>query len=263
MASLNQAANVVWALNVAIQLVLLFLLTSRKEFRRYPAFCSYLAINLLQSGLFVFLYSYGSYHSRAAWELGWISQGMVVIARAVAAVEVCRHVLRRYQGIWALGSRLLAGTGAAVLLVAVTFGRHDLRTGVVTLDLGTELAIAAVMAVLFAFARHYDIFVEEPMRSMGVGFCLYSSFYVLNDLFLQHFLADYAAAWSIAGTVTFLGSLLLWTWAFLSAKRVEAPKPAALLEEGFYEAVMPEMNRRLLALNKQLGQLWRAESRHS
>lgn len=262
MASLAEAANIVWALNVTIQLGLLFLLASRKELRRYPAFCSYLAINLLQSGMFVFLYTYGSYNSHAAWRFGWISQGIVVIARAIAAGELCHQVLGRYRGVWALGWRLLAGTCLAVLIVAISFGRHDLREGIVTLDLGTELAIAAVIAVLFAFARYYEIPLEGPQRLMGIGFWLYSCFYVLNDLFLQHFLANYAVAWSFAGTATFLGSLLFWVWALFNPVREEAVKPA-LLESGIYEALMPEMNQRLFRLNKQLSQLWRAESRHS
>lgn len=262
MASLSEAANTVWVVNVTIQVGLLLLLVSRGEMRKYPAFCTYLAINLLQSGAFFLLYTYGSYSSRAAWQLGWISQGIVVIARAAAAAEVCYHVLGRYRGVWALGWRVLTGTGLLVLIVAISFGRHDLRTGIVTLDIGTELAIAAIMATLFVFARYYDIVLQGPMRLMGAGFCLYSCFFVLNDLFLQHYLADYERAWSFVGTLTFLGSLLLWAWALRSPARDEVAEPA-LLEPGIYQSLMPEMNQRLWELNKQLGHLWKVESHHS
>jgi hypothetical protein len=262
MASLAEAANTVWALNVAIQIGLLFLLVSRGEIRKYPAFCTYLAVNLLQSGAFFLLYTYGSYSSRAAWQLGWISQGVVVIARGIAAAEVCYQVLARYRGVWALGWRVLTGTGLLVLTIAISFGRHDLRTGIVTLDIGTELGIAAIMAGLFMFVRYYNIVLQEPMRMMGVGFCLYSCFFVLNDLFLQHYLVDYERAWSFVGTLTFLGSLLLWAWALRSPARDEVAKPA-LLEAEIYQSLMPEMNQRLGELNKQLGHLWKVESHHS
>lgn len=255
----SEAARIIWFLNVALQVCLLMLLVLRKDYRRFPAFCSYLAVNLLQFATFVTVFPRLGYASHAAWKIGWGSQGIVVVARAFAVGELCRHVLARYRGVWALGWRMLASIGVVVLAVAASFGRHDLQAGIVTLDLGSELAIAAVTAFLFAFAAYYDVPLAEPTRTMGIAFCLYSCSYVLNDLLLQHYLVKYRDVWNVAGMLAFLGSLLIWGWAFRRPAGAEAAKPV-LLDAAVYRSLIPEVNRRLSGLNEQLSSFWKARS---
>lgn len=262
MATLGDAAKILWLLNISVQLGLLALLVGRGEHKRFPAFCLYLGVNLLQAAALALLLPASGHVSRVAWKIGWSSQAIVVLARVLAVGELCRHVLARYRGIWALGWRLLGGMALAVLAGAVFFGGLDFRAGIVTLDLGSELAIAAATATLFAFAKYYEVPVEEPMRTMGAAFCLYSCCYVLNDLLLRHYLSNYENIWNLAGMLTFLGTVCLWAWAFRVPAGAEAPKPV-LLQADVYRDLIPEMNRRLSKLNEQLSHFWRIESPHT
>lgn len=261
MGDLGEATKILWLLSVSIQLGLLILLAVRREYKRFPAFCAYLTLNLLQAATFALLFSRQGYASRTAWKIGWGSQAIVVAARVFAVGELCRNVLERFRGIWALGWRLLTGMAVLVLVAAVAFGGIDLRAGVVTLDLGSELAIAVVTAGLFAFAKYYEVPVDEPARTMGAAFCLYSCSYVLNDLLLKRYLSSYEEIWNLAGTAAFLATVCLWVWAF----RVAAPKPAekpAMLHPSVYGSLIPEMNRQLSTLNEQLSHFWKVRSPH-
>ena len=251
--------KMLWMLNISVQLVLLAVLLARKEHRRFPAFCTYLAVNLLQAVLFAVMFSFSGYVTRGAWKIGWASQAVVVAARVLAVGELFRHALARYRGVWALGWRLLAGLAFGVLVSAVVLGGFDLRSGVVTLDLGSELAIAAATAGLFAFAKYYDVVVEEPMRTMGAAFCLYSCCYVLNDLLLKHYLSNYERIWNLAGMAAFLATVCLWGWAFRAPVRSAARRPV-LLQPDVYRNLIPEMNRGLADLNEQLSHFWNVRS---
>lgn len=262
MAALGDADKILWTLNIAVQAGLLALLMARKEHKRFPLFCSYLAVNLLQAAAFALLFPVSGYVSRVAWKIGWGSQAIVVLARVLAVGELCRHVLARYRGIWALGWRLLGSMALLVLVSAVVFGGLDFRSGIVTLDLGSELAIAVATAGLFAFAKYYEVAVEQPTRTMGAAFCLYSCCYVLNDLLLKHYLSNYQNIWTFAGMLAFLGTLCLWAWAFRVPVGVEAPAPV-LLQPGVYRDLIPQMNQRLSALNEQLSHFWRLRSPHT
>lgn len=261
MGDLNDATKILWLLNVSIQLGLLALLVFRREYRRFPAFCAYLTLNLLQAVAFALLFSRHGYVSRAAWKIGWGSQGIVVVARVLAVGELCRHALARYRGIWALGWRLLGGMAVLVLVAAVVFGGIDVRAGVVTLDLGSELAIAVATAGLFAFAKYYEVPVNEPARTAGAAFCLYSCSYVLNDLLLKHYLSSYQQVWNFAGTVAFFATACLWVRAFRVAAPARTATPA-MLHPRVYGDLIPVMNRRLSTLNEQLSHFWRVRSPH-
>jgi hypothetical protein len=253
---------IAWGLATVLQASLLVTLFARSLRRRFPALCTYLSLNLLQAGVLVLVYSYVGFHSIFAWRLGWISIGVVVVARAVAVVELCHQVMARFLGIWALGWRVLGIIATAVLTVAISLGRHDFVMLVLTLDLGVELAISASVVGLFVFAKHYDLAIGEPLRSLGLGFCLYSCVYVANDVFAQHFMQSYSGIWNFVGTLAFIASVALWLRAFLGPVPAPACQPM-LLDASVYSKLMPGVNRRLLLLNEQLSRIWKAETRHT
>jgi hypothetical protein len=252
-----------WGLGVVLQASLLVALFARGFYRRFPALCAYLLLNLFNAVVLVlFLYPRVGFHSLFAWRLGWISQGIIVVVRAVAVGELCRHVMSRFRGIWALGWRVLGIVAGAVLAVAMSLGRHDFVVLVLTLDLGVELAIAASVVGLFVFAKHYDLAIHEPLRSLGLGFGLYSCVYVVNDIFMQHFMRSYSGIWNFVGTLAFIASVGLWLQAFLRPLPAPASQPV-LLDAKVYSTLIPEVNRRLMSLNEQLSQIWKVETRHT
>jgi hypothetical protein len=259
MNGLGISAQWLWAATAILQTLLLFVLLARRNAGNYPAFSIYIFMTLSQSALLFVVYRRWGYRSQESWIVGWISQFLVLSARALAIEELCRHILGAFRGVWFLARRILLATALSVLIYAVAVAAHEWRLLPNTTEIGLEMATAAVIVLLLLFARYYEIVVESPLRMLAVGLCLYSCFSALNDVVLERWLSRYADLWNICGMVAFLACLLLWTWAFRNAVPVQAPQPV-LLSRGVYLTIVPEMNRRLRLLDEQLIQFWRMEA---
>lgn len=258
MAWIAQLQEMMWAVNAVASVFLLALLAVRKNYRAYPAFAFYIFVNLALGAVLFSAYRRWGFHSKASWLFGWGMQCLVLGARALAVAEVCRHFLSRFPGIWALAKRLLSVCAGLVLLYSSLAVRHDWKLAPPTVDRGLELSIAAVIVILFLFARYYDLRPARADRSLAIGFCVYSCFRVLNDTISDRYLSDYEALWSFLGTLAFLASLLLWFWA-LRKTRTETVLETDLLPVGLYQAFAPQINLRLRTLNDQLCKIWKTE----
>jgi hypothetical protein len=251
-----------WAVNFATGVFLLALLVVRKNYRFYPAFTFYIFTNLVL-GILVFLF----YHrwggaSRASWYFAWGMQALALCARALAVAEVCKHLLSRFRGIWALAQRVLAGCAVLVLLYSGVAARHRLDLLLPSADRGVELSIAAIIVILFAFARYYDVQPKPADRALAIGFCLYSCFFALSDTVLERFLDDYGTLWSLLAVLAYCASLFLWSYALWETQTASAPEEM-LLSPGFYQSITPQINLRLRELDDQLSKIWRREvTRH-
>jgi hypothetical protein len=135
-------------------------------------------------------------------------------------------------------------------------GNHQWQLVLNTVELGLELAIAAVIVALLLFARYYGIAVNSALRLLAIGLCGYSCVSVLNDTILERWLLQYVSVWNALGMLAFLACLLLWIWAF--RKSVPEVATAALFPDGsIYRTLVPEVNWRLRSLDQELMQLWR------
>lgn len=250
------------AFTFCLTLALVFLLWYRKNYRTYPCFLLYALMNLFQGVvLFASRHVWGP-DSSPLFAIGWGTQGLVVLTRALAAAEVCRHVLARYRGIWGLGWRLSVAAAALVLVYSWAAGSHSWFLFAVTADRSIELAIAVGILALLVFARYYRVVIERAARFLVIGFFLYSCFQVLNDTILEGWFRQFATFWNLLGAVTFLASVLLWGWALLLSRQ-EAMSPPELLPGDQYRLLSPAINARLRALDEQLGHLWRAAGEKS
>ena len=247
-----------WAMNTGVEVFLLVLLIARKNYRAYPYFAFYLFVNLALSILLFSFYRRWGFSTSSSWFFAWGMQAVAICARALAVAEVCRHLLARYLGIWALAWRVQLACAGLVLLYSGLAARHQWQLALPSADRGLELAIAAGIAMLFLFARYYHVRAERADRLLAIGFFLYSCFWALNNTFLERYLYRYATAWSLLGMLSFLASLSLWTWA-LSEKLRETPPEPEMLSEGVYRTLLPEINVRLKVLNENLKQFWYPE----
>jgi hypothetical protein len=257
-AEIAQFQQLMCGVNTATGVFLLVLLAARKNYRAYPVFTFYIFVNLALGILMFFIYRRWGYSSTASWLLAWGLQAVAVCARALAVAEVCRHFLSRYPGIWALAQRLLLACAGLVLLYSGLAVRHQWELALPTADRGLELSIAAVIVILFLFARYYDLQPEHTDRSLAIGFCLYSCFRVLNDTISDRYLYGYAQLWSLLGMLAFFASLLLWCWA-LRISRTETAEEENLLPLGVYQSFAPQINLRLRVLNDQLYKILKPE----
>lgn len=249
--------RLLWGAGIFLNAGLVVLLVYRKNHRFFPFIFSYALLNLVQGFAFIEFYRIWEFGSATAFRLAWGTQGLVTFARALAVAEICHRILARYSGIWQLAWRLLLAVATAISLYAFTVARGDLRFGILNMDRGLELAIATVIVLLFLFARHYEVDVEAAVRTLAVGFFLFSCFRVLDDTIFENWLHRYTELWNRLGMLAFLASLLLWSWALRRTQPRVTCEPE-MLPEGLYHTLAPEINYRLKTLNEQLGQLWYA-----
>src|SRR5712664_269754 len=236
MADPTQFRQLLWAANTGVEILLLVVLGVRRNYRGYPAFTFYIAMNLTQAAILYATYRRWGFSSVALWRVGWGTQAAVVCARAVAVAEVCRHLLGPYRGIWALARRILLACPAFVLLYSGLAARHQWKLALSSADRGLELSIAAVIVVLFLFTHYYEVQANPADRLLALGFCLYSCFWVLDNTILEQYLNGYAALWIHLQMLAFLASLILWTWA-LRKSQTETAAQEHLLPLGIYQSV--------------------------
>lgn len=245
---------ILWAINSGVGAVLLVLLAVRKNYRVFPAFSTYTLLNLGLGILALLAYHRWGFSSKLSWRIGWAMQGAVICARALAVAEVCRHVLGRYRGIWALAWRVLLLCAVLVLFYSLAAG-HVSGLAVLAADRALELAIATVVAGTFLFARYYDVQVRPAEHALALGFFLFSCFNVLNNTILEHYLLRYVAFWNPLGMFVFLLALLVWTWAL--RKRQATVPEQVLFSLGVYKSMTPEVNLRLRSLNDSLSEFFK------
>jgi len=248
-----------WGLATLLTLLLLARMVAFEQYHEFPLFCTYLTVNLLQTAVGVFLYQGYGFTSSSSYQIAWTTQAFVVVARALAAAEVCYLVLGKYKGVWALATRILTFCGLLVLGLALYFGRNGYTVGIATLEIGLEACIATWVAGLFLFARYYNVRVLPVTGLLGLGMGLLSCFKILNDLVFEQFARRYGDAWNHASMGAFAGILLIWIWAFRKSRVETVPEPT-LRPSIVYASLIPQVNRQLAELNEHLTQLWKLES---
>lgn len=126
--------------------------------------------------------------------------------------------------------------------------------------MGELVSVVTVeILMLFLFAQYYEVEVGPAVRSLAIGFFLYSCILVLNDTILEGWKYSYGTLWHLLGTLSFLASMLLWAWALGKEQREKTTDPI-LLSENAYQVLAPEINFRLKLLNVHLRQFWDVET---
>ena len=255
MGTLGSAARYLWVVIAVARVVLLVLLLVKKNYKVYPFFFAYLLADSLQGLLLAYVYWKFGYDSLPAWRTAWDSLWVVIMARTLAVAEVCYHFFGKYRGIWGLIWRVLVGVGLMVLVYSILASGYDLLLFLLLLRRCVELALAAVLLTLFLFSRYYKVEPSSADKILGLGFMLISCIYILNTTILQKWLYIYAPVWTWLEMLTFFASLLMWTWALRQPQEVKS-EPPELLPDNVYLELVPEVNVRLRALNRQLEQFW-------
>jgi hypothetical protein len=249
--------RLLWGVGIFLNAGLVVLLLYRKNYRAFPFLLSYAFLNLVQGFAILEFYRIWGFRSTAAKELAWGTQGLVTLARAMAVAEICHRILAKYSGIWQLAWRLLLAVAVAISLYALAVARGNWALGILNMDRGLELAIATVIVLLFLFVRYYEVDVEATVRTLAIGFFLFSCFRVLDDTVFENWFHSNRELWNCLGLLAFLACLLLWSWALRRTLPRVTYQPE-MLSQGLYRTLAPEINYRLKTLNENLGQLWYA-----
>ena len=250
---------VLWALSTALQLSVCILVLRKRCYRSLPLFSAYTWLNLISLVSVLCVYLGLGYSSRLSFYIVWIAIGVLLLARGLAVAELCRRVLRPYDGVWALAWRLLVGVAMLLLVYAglAVFGVRDGITAfLLTAEHGLELAAALVLLLLLAISNYYHIRVPtlEGMVALGLG--VWSLLQVVNNVALLLW-PDYYAWGSAVKMVSFQLVLLIWIAALRKSVLHQAPAPA-LLPQTLYDELAPQTNLRLRLLNDRLLEIFKA-----
>jgi hypothetical protein len=258
MASIANVELAFWYLSLVLQASVVFYLLTRKLVSTYPGLFAYLIVNTLQACLLMAVYRrWGLYDIRSE-HTAWISEIPVLLMRAWAIADICRLLLRPYRGIWGMAWRVLVGLALLLVCYSILSAGQRWDHAVLQANISLELTTILLLVALFLFARYYQVPASIAIRALALGFLIYSSFTILNDKILQHWMGSYVAQWEILGTLPFLGSVCLWLWAVRqpAAQTTSAP----LLPRDVYFAVTPEVNLRLRLLDERLSRFWNPEA---
>ena len=206
----------------------------------------------------VYLYQAYGFKTIYGYRVAWTTQAIVVIGRGFAAAEICHRILGKFKGVWALAVKILIACGGIVLISTLYFGARSYQLSAITLEMSLEAFIATWIVGLPLFARYYAVPVEPAAGMMGLGLGLLSCCQLLNDLVFERHVQSYVGTWNYVSSAAFVGILLLWNWVLRKPATHTVQEPQ-LNRVQVYQSLIPQVNRKLLELNRQLSQIWSAE----
>jgi hypothetical protein len=249
-----------WAASVMLQALICAILIFRGYFRLLPFFTAYVALNLAQAGFLHVVYARYDPRSNFAYARAWQSEGVTLIAKVFATVELLRLVLLSYRGIWGLAWRLLTVTCAVALVGVGIAARGQADWAMLEADRGYNLIFATAVIACLALVRYYRIRVEPTYQILLAGFCFYSCIKILVNTILQGYLfrqvPEFEPLWQAISISAYVLLLVVWTVALLR------PVPAAArqgptLPASTYTQLGPEIHSQLRAINEKLMDFWK------
>jgi len=240
------------------EIVVCILAVVRGLWRRLPWFTAYvLLVGLVEAARWSVLLYKGQGSPAHAWTY-WMTQPVLLLARAAAIADICRAVLGFYTGVWQL-ARYLLGIALAVMLTAAavrTAGAPGIASYILFVERELEFAVVVILLMLLVLSRYYGVVLHPPLRGLALGFALYSSVVIVSSsILIGPFTLSWAAV-SEARTTSFFASLAIWIYAL----RVPLPVPVRpqLSTVESYERNsrmvtdrMRELNARLMDLMKR------------
>lgn len=253
---------IVWAFNVLVQVALVYNLFRAGNVRTLPIFTWYIASNLAQGGLLLFLYSRFAPSPHYSYLLSWGSEAVTLILQAFAATEVLRLVLKPYPGIWGLSWRVLTLAGGAVVLVAA-YAIGNMDWVLLQADRGYHLTFAVAFIACQLLVRYYAIVIPRAYKFLLAGFCTFSCCTVLTNTVLQSLLwgryTNYTTMWNLLTMLPFAIFQVLCLIALAKPLPEDAREPAWASDD-LYQRLTPEINEQLQLLNGRLARIWKAEA---
>ena len=186
---LSHLTYAIWIVTTGLQVSVCFLAYRRGLNRRLPLFTAYLTLAVIGTGVRWVVYGVFGFGSWTAYDVAWISNGILLAARGLAIGELCFCLLGAYRGIWALAWRILLGVSLLFLIYAgveSSLQRHWLGTFVMALDRDLELTATALLVALLLIGRYYTLEMDHLERAIALGLCAFSATAAIaNSLMLQ------------------------------------------------------------------------------
>ena len=245
-------------LGAAGEITVCLLALVRGLWRRLPWFTAYfLLVIVIEAARWAVLSYQGSGSPAYSWTY-WMTQPLLIMARGAALADVCCAALSSYTGVWQLARYLLAGTAAAILLVAAvhTSGSRGITSYVIFVERELEFAVVITLLLLLVLSRYYGVVLEPPLGGLSLGLAFYSSSVIVPSSIL---IGRFALPWAVFSSMRIAGwDVTLGCWLYALRAPLTAPlRPELSTVESYEENAravsgrMCELNARLLALTRR------------
>src|SRR5712692_3948428 len=114
---MNYREALLYGSTLPFEVMLCFLVYGRDLHKRLPFFAAYATVLLASTAGMGLIYYHFGFRSATSYYANWFTTLVNVSLRSLAIVELSRHKLRSYRGIWALVWRVL------IVLTALCLGR--------------------------------------------------------------------------------------------------------------------------------------------
>ena len=229
----------------------------RRLWKILPYFSAYLVLLVVvEAARWAVILKAGVNSPPHAWTY-WMTQPVLILARAAALVDVCRAALGSYTGVWKFARTVLAGSAAFMLVFAAIHTGETARISSYLLFLERELefAILASLLLLLMLSRHYGLMLERPLDGIALGLGFYSSIVIITSSILIGSLSVRWWEFSLARSLAFGTSLGIWAYA-LGRPLPERMRPQMGTVES-YETGSQAVRDRMRELNERLSGLMR------
>lgn len=229
----------------------------RRVWRVLPCFAVYVvALVIVDTARWIVGLQAGLYSKANSWTY-WLTQPVLIIARAAALADICRAALRPYAGIWRLAKPLLMVTATVLMALAAVRSNaaNPITSYILFAERELEFAILLSLVALLLVSRYFGVALDRPLNGIALGMGLYSSYVIIEyTIILQQFQIPWWV-FSVAGSIAYTAAVVIWLrtlWAPLPL----LVKPELSTAESYEQdslAVgeqMKEVNDRLTQLTK-------------
>jgi len=251
---LTASAYALWNLSIILEGILCAFIVRRRLWRLLPLFTVYMFLNLFVTiALWLVYKSFGD-DSRFVFYFFWSKQSLLLAARAGVCAELCLLAFRPRPGLWLHVRRVLIAITAGILVYAAIDAFRQVsvvESFVLALQRSLELTVAILLTSLLVIANRYRIRMERFPSLVALGMCIHSTFQILNNTLLKHWLDPYFSWWNNVQIVSFQVALVIWLFALRRPLPETKPAPK-LLPKDVYHSYSRLISQRLKDLDRDI-----------
>lgn len=242
--SLNHA---VWLAGIGVQLVLASTLLLKRLWLKYPAFCGYTFFNLFAAALTYSLRGHTNLYFYVFWTCDAIGivLGLAVVRELFTAVFAPHPALRKLATVIFRIAVVLLVAFACVVIYMQSMDARDIATAVLLAAEAARLIELGLIMFLFLSAGAFGLHWRQHVFGIALGLGMFAAVQLTSVTLLGHANSTMVEAFSLARSISFAVSLLIWLGYLVIPEKVaangEVPKRAQL--EQWNQAVMELINR--------------------
>jgi len=245
--------NYLWLAPSGLQVGLAVLLWRRGIYRSFPVFLSYLIFEATEEFALFAMDVLPRVSPEAFWKaycVGRLIEGLVKFA---VIGELFSHLLRRWPALAKLGNRLLRGTGAVLVLLAILAAAYapidDPRFSLVSrahiLQQTLYVVQCGLILFLFLFASHFRLAWDNQTFGIALGFgIVWCEHMATWAVMASGALLDKRELLDFLNMATYHVCVLIWFYYFLVPQR-SASASAVPVQEHNLEVWNYELERLL------------------